>query len=304
VIRREGQFAGQGALRLYWQGWLPDGDARAGVILAHGYAEHGGRYGQLVDRVVALGFAVYALDHRGHGRSEGPRGHVDRFAEYVADLHALRVRVEEEHREKPLLLLGHGLGGLIATHYLLAHSSGLAGAVLSSPAFGWATEPPRLLRWLGRVLSWIAPRTSFRSDVDPMLLSHDPSVGAAYASDSLVHRRVTARLFTELNVAMRVALERAGEIRVPILVLQAGDDRLVDAAAAERFAGAVGSTVKEFQLYAGFFHELFDEIEKDRVFADLDRWLEERVGRQAAEADQLRRPWPGAIAADSRAARS
>jgi acylglycerol lipase len=304
VIQREGQFAGQGALRLYWQGWLPDGDARAGVIVAHGYGEHSGRYRHLVERIVPLAFAVYALDHRGHGRSEGPRGHVDRFAEYVADLHALRVRVEEEHRGKPLLLLGHSMGGLIAAHYLLAHASGLAGAVLSSPALGLAKEPPRLLRWVGRVLSWIAPRTSFQSDVDPMVLSRDPSVGLAYAGDPLVHRRVTARLFTELKSAMRDALERAGEIRVPILVLQAGDDRLVDAAVAERFATAVGSESKAFRLYPGLFHEIFNEIEKDRVFADLDRWLEDRVGGQAAERGELRGPWPGAIAGDSRATRS
>ncbi len=303
-MQREGQFAGHGALRLYWQGWLPDGDVRAAVIVAHGYGEHGGRYGNLVERIVPLGFAVYALDHRGHGRSEGPRGHVDRFAEYVADLHALRVRVGEEHRGKPLFLIGHSMGGLIAAHYLLVHSSGLAGAVLSSPALGLAKEPPRLLRLLGRILSWIAPRTSFQSDVDPMVLSRDPSVGLAYAGDPLVHRRVTARLFTELKRGMRDALERAGEIRVAILVLQAGDDRLVDPAVTERFVAGLGSELKTFRPYPGLFHELFNETEKDRVFADLDRWLEDRIGGLAAEAAELRSPRLGAIAGDSRATRS
>jgi alpha-beta hydrolase superfamily lysophospholipase len=304
VTPRDGQFAGHGGLRIYWQAWLPDGDASAAVIVAHGYGEHGGRYGNLVDRLVPLGFAVYALDHRGHGRSEGPRGHVDRFAEYVADLHALRVRVEEEHRRKPLFLIGHSMGGLIAAHYLWTHSSGLAGAVLSSPALGLVKEPPRLLRWLGRVLSWIAPRTSFQSDVDPTLLSRDPSVGLAYASDPLVHRRVTARFFTELKRAMRDALERAGEIRMPILVLQAGDDRVVDAALAERFVAAVGGEAKAFRLYPALFHEIFNEIEKDRVFADLQRWLDDRIGAHPIEPRELRRPWPGAIAGDSRATRS
>jgi alpha-beta hydrolase superfamily lysophospholipase len=304
VIHREGQFAGQGALRLFWQGWLPDGDARAAVIVAHGYGEHGGRYHHLAERFAPLGFAVYMLDHRGHGRSEGPRGHVDRFVDYVADLHALRVRVDGEHRGKPLFLLGHSMGGLIAAHYLLAHSSGLAGAVLSSPALGLAKEPPRFLRWLGRLLSWIAPRTSFQSDVDPMVLSHDPSVGLAYAGDPLVHRRVTARLFTELKAAMRDALERAGEVRGPILVLQAGDDRLVDGAATERFVAGVGSEQKSFRLYPGLFHELFNEVEKERVFAELEGWLDDRAGGRGDETGELRRPWPGGIAGDSRATRS
>jgi acylglycerol lipase len=282
VIQREGQFAGQGGLRLYWHAWLPEGDVHATIIVAHGYGEHGGRYGNLVERLVPLGFAVYALDHRGHGRSEGPRGHVGRFAEFIADLHAFRVRVEEEQRGKPLFMLGHSMGGLITTHYLLVHSSGVAAGVLSSPAIGLAKEPPRLLRWLGRVLSWIAPRASFQTDVDPTVLSHDPSIGLAYSADPLVHRRASARFFTELKGAMRSAQERAGEIHVPVVVLQAGDDRLVDAAATEAFFAAVGSEQKEIHLYDGFFHEVFNETEKNRVFLDLERWLEARVGARVA----------------------
>lgn len=303
MIEREGQFAGHGALRLYWRGWVPEDDVRAAVIVAHGYGEHGGRYGNLVERIVPRGFAVYALDHRGHGRSEGPRGHADRFAEFVADLHALRVRVEEEHRGKPLFLIGHSMGGLIAARYLLAHVSGLAGVILSSPAFGLANEPPRLLRWLGRLLSWVAPRTAFQSNVDPLLLSRDPAVGLAYASDPLVHRRATARFFTELKSAMHDTVERAVEIDAPILVLQAGDDRVVDVAATERFAAGLGGARKTLRLYPGLFHEVFNEIERERVFDDLERWLEERVGEQAGD-DELRRSWAGAIAIGSRAARS
>jgi len=282
VIRRDGQFAGRGGLRLYWQAWLPEGDVHAALVVAHGYGEHGGRYGNLVERLVPQGFAIYALDHRGHGRSEGPRGHVGRFSEFIADLHALRVRVEEEHRCKPLVVLGHSMGGLIATHYLLAHSSGVTGAVLSSPAIGLAKEPPRLLRWLGRVLSWVAPRVSFQTDVDPGVLSHDPSIGPAYSADPLVHRRASARFFTELKRAMRSARERAGEIHVPVAVLQAGDDRLVDAAATERFFAGVGSEQKELHVYAGFFHEIFNETEKDRVFVDLERWLDAHLGARVA----------------------
>ena len=129
MIHREGQFAGQGGVRLFWQAWLPDGDVHAVVIVAHGYAEHGGRYGNLIERLVPRGFAVYALDQRGHGRSEGPRGHVGRFAEFVADLHALRVRVEDEQRGKPLFLLGHSMGGLIVVRYLLSHASGISGVI-------------------------------------------------------------------------------------------------------------------------------------------------------------------------------
>ena len=277
MIHKEGDFAGHGGLRLYWQAWLPEGEVRAVLLVAHGYGEHSGRYGNLVEAMVPRGFALYALDHRGHGRSEGPRGHVGRFAEFIADLHAFRVRVEEGQRGKPLVVLGHSMGGLIAVRYLLSHASGVTGAVLSSPAFGILNEPPRALRWVARILSWIAPRASFQSNVEPELLSRDADVGRAYAEDPLVHRRASVRFYTEFKWAIRDAHERAAEIVLPILVLQAGDDRLVDARATESFVQKVGSERKEFQLYTGFFHEIFNETEKERVFADLERWLETRL---------------------------
>ncbi len=271
-------FAGHGGLRLYWQAWIPEGEIRAVLLLAHGYGEHGGRYQTLADHFVPRGFAIYALDHRGHGRSEGVRGHCGRFAEFVADLHAFRVRVEEEQREKPLILVGHSMGGLIAIRYLLAHDQGLSGAVLSSPTLGLGDEPSRWLQFLGRILSWIAPRTSFRGNVEPEFLSHDPAVGRAYSGDPLVHGRATARFFSEFKWAMRNANERAAEIRLPLLILQAGDDRLVDPRAVGEFAGRVGKEGKKFHLYPELYHELFNEIEKEKVFADMGQWLEKRIG--------------------------
>jgi acylglycerol lipase len=274
---KEGEFTGQGGLRLYWRAWLPDGEVRAVLIVTHGYGEHGGRYGNVVEFLVPRGLAIYALDQRGHGRSEGLRGHAGRFAEFVDDLHGFRVRVEQEHPAIPLFVLGHSLGGLIVARYLLKHASGLAGTILSSPAVRLAEPPPRWRRWLARVLSVVAPRTSFQTDVQPELLSHDPAVGRAYAADPLVHRRATARFFTELERAMRDVGDRAGEIRLPILVLQAGDDRLVDAPAAEEFASQAGSADKEVHVYPELFHEIFNETDKASVFADVERWLEARL---------------------------
>lgn len=274
---KEGEFTGQGGLRLYWRAWLPDGDVRAVLIVTHGYGEHGGRYGSLVEFLLSRGLAIYALDQRGHGRSEGPRGHAGRFSEFVDDLHAFRVRVEQGEPGTPLFMLGHSLGGLIVARYLLKHSSGLAGAVLSSPALRLAERPPRRLRWFARALSTVAPRTSVQTDVRPEFLSHDPAIGRAYATDPLVHRRATARFFTEFQLAMRDVEDRAPEIRLPILVLQAGDDRLVDVRATEEFAGKAGSTAKEVHVYPGLFHEIFNEIDKESVFADVERWLEARL---------------------------
>ncbi len=201
--------------------------------------------------------------------------------EFIADFHALRIRVEADSRGKPLIVLGHSLGGLIVARYLLSHASGLAGAILSSPAFAIADEPPRLLQWIGRILSRIAPRTSFQGTVKPELLSRDDAVGRAYAADPLVHRRATARFFTEFKWAMANVNSRGGEIRLPILVLQAGDDRLVDPRATEAFAAEIAPERKRVRFYPGLYHEIFNETEKDRVFDDLERWLDALVEESA-----------------------
>lgn len=269
------EFTGLGGLRIHWRAWLPEGGARATILLVHGYGEHSGRYEHVGERYCARGFAVVAPDHRGHGRSEGARGHVDRFEEYVADLHALRVRVAMDDR--PIIVIGHSMGGLIAIHYALRHGADLAGLCLSSPALGIIAEPTLVLRALARILAVVLPRASFQGTVDPALLSHDVGVGLAYASDPMVHRRASARFYVELKRAMADAHARAAEIDLPTLVLQAGDDRLTDPAATAAFAAAMRSEVTRAIVYPGFFHEIFNEVQKDRVFADLDAWLEERL---------------------------
>ena len=277
--RKDGQFTGRGGIRLHWQAWEPDGPTRAVLLVAHGYGEHGGRYGNLVDHFLPQGYSVYALDHRGHGRSQGPRGHVGRFGEFVTDLHALRVRIEEEHKEAPLVLVGHSMGGLIAIHYVLDHGPGLAAAVLSSPCLGIPNPPSRTQGALASIFSVIVPRLGYEAKLNPDDLSHEPTVGRAYAADPLVHRRATARFYTEFSAAMHDATERAGEITLPILILQAGSDRLVDPEATVRFCERVASADKKLRVYPALFHEIFNEIERDQVLADLEAWLEPRLTR-------------------------
>jgi alpha-beta hydrolase superfamily lysophospholipase len=280
-VTKEGEFTGEGGLRIHWRAWLPETDVRGVLLVAHGYGEHSGRYAALGERFAERGFGVWALDHRGHGRSKGRRGHVNRFAEYVSDLHALRVRVAEEAKDRPIFLVGHSMGGLVAIHYELAHGAGLRGVCLSSPALGIVAEPSRVLRGVAHVLSVIVPRASFQGTVDPALLSHDLAVGATYAADPLVHRRATARFYLELKRAIAEAHARAAELDVPMLILQAGDDRLTDAAATARFGAMLRPDLARSIVYPGFFHEVFNELEKERVFLDLERWLDERLAAGA-----------------------
>ena len=284
---RNGDFTGQGGTRIHWQSWLPEGEPRAFIVLAHGYGEHGGRYAHVGEHFAARGIAVTALDHRGHGRSRGQRGHVNRFAEYGNDLHALRIRVADEAKGRPIVLFGHSMGGLVAIHYALSHGAGLAGLAVSAPALGIVAEPSSFLRAIARILAVLAPRATFRGTVDPAVLSHDLSVGPAYVADPLVHRRATARFYVEFKRAMLEALERAGEIDLPTLVMIAGDDRLSDPAAARAFAAALRPEIAEVIDYAGFFHEILNEVEKERVLEDLGRWIESRIVAEDARAGSV-----------------
>ena len=274
--RDEGQFTGRGGVRISWKIWLPDDRPRAVLLIAHGYGEHVGRYGNVVDAVVQRGYAVCAADHRGHGRSQGPRGHVGSFSEYISDLHSFRVRIGEKFRDAPVFLLGHSLGGLISVLYTLEHSATVDGLILSSPALGLASPPGALLRASAQLISTVAPTVSFSTSVVSTHLSHDSAVAKAYSVDPLVHSRASARFFSSFEAAIREAHERAAEIQLPLLVLQAGDDRLVRADETARFFAATSSRDCEMLRYEGFYHEIFNETDRDRVLSDLVRWLDAR----------------------------
>ncbi len=153
----ESQLSGAGGLRIYWQAWLPEGQPLAVVVIAHGVSEHSDRYRHVADRLVSAGYAVYAIDHRGHGRSEGTRALIDRVDRAVSDLHSLIVLVTGEHPDTPVFLLGHSMGGALAVSYAMRHQDRLAGLMLSGPLAALEAAPPHM-RIAARVLSVAAPK--------------------------------------------------------------------------------------------------------------------------------------------------
>jgi acylglycerol lipase len=273
VKHLEDSFVGEHGLRLYTQAWLPEGTVVAVVVLSHGLAEHSGRYEELVSRLVQRGYAVHALDHRGHGRSEGRRSYVDRFASLVDDLARLMRTAAAAHPGKPLLLLGHSLGGAIAFACALEHPHELKGLVLSAPALG-ATAVPRFQLTVARILSRVAPHSgALKLPADAV--SRDPAVVDRYEHDPLVYRgAVPARTAVELLDAMSQFPARARELRAPVLAMHGTADRLVPLAAVQSVYDRMGSADKTIVLYPGLYHEVFHEPERAVVFADLERWLD------------------------------
>lgn len=276
----EGRFAGVGGLEIYWQGWLPEGPPRSIVLIAHGGAEHGGRYAWTAGQLTARGYAVYAIDHRGHGRSAGPRAYVDRIDNAVADLHALAELTRERHPGTEVFLLGHSMGGLIALSYALVHQDELAGLVLSAPLA--VLEANSATRLASRLLSAAAPRLPVYK-IDGTTVSRDPEVVRAYDDDPLNHRgMLPARTVGELAATTGTFRDRLPELRLPVLTVYGTGDRLVDNAGSLLVDEVGGSADSTLIAYDGLYHEVLNEPERDRVIGDIGDWIDARAHRMPA----------------------
>ncbi len=270
--RTDWRLTGHGGVELFAQGWLPEGPVRDVIAIAHGFAEHGGRYGNLVERLVPHGYALYALDHRGHGRSGGKRALVDRMAWVIEDFHQFVGEVRARHGGQRIKLLGHSMGGNVAFGYALRWPEDLSGLILSGPLIGGSA--PAGQRLIVKLLSAIAPGLGTVA-LPPEAVSRDPAVVKAYAADPLVTiGKVPARTAHELFAPLPGYLARAPGMTVPVLIQHGEADTLVPLKGARPTIDAIGASDKTVITYPGLFHEIYNEPEKDAVIGDLTRWLE------------------------------
>ena len=274
ISRQSGFVISRDGTQLYYSAACPP-EARATVLIVHGYCEHGARYEHVMRFLAERGYEVAAFDLRGHGRSQGRRSHIDRFREYVDDVDAaVGWATARTGVSRKLFLLGHSLGGLVVTSYLLEHPEGLDGVVLSSPFLGFRVDVGRAKRLIGRSMSLVWPTLSLPTDIPAEDLSTDPEVGRAYERDPLVNKVATVRWFTETLAQQRMVMERAREVLIPTLLLQAGADRIADAEVSQRFLGRLGATDQELKWYDDLYHEVLNEVRKGEVLVDLLEWLE------------------------------
>ncbi len=269
--------------RLFWRAWSPDAPVRGQAVLVHGANEHSGRYEHVAAWLVGLGFEVSALDQRGHGRSEGLRGHVDRFEQYLEDLDRFVASraggsggADGPGGGQGVLLIGHSMGGLVAFSYAAWRPERVRALVVSAPWFDLRMRIRPLDRLLAPVGAWLTPRLRRPAGIPPEHLSRDPRVGQAYRDDPLVGTTVTARWFVECSrAAHRVRTRLAKEMKVPVLFLQGDADRIVDPAATRAVFEAIPHPRKALRRYPEGYHELFNDLDQRRVFADVEAWLDE-----------------------------
>jgi len=264
-------------LDLYLRRWQAETEPhRWTLVLVHGLGEHGGRYEHLAAWFTPLGATVYAMDHRGHGRSGGPRGHAPSLDALLDDIDIVVARARSESGG-PVVLIGHSFGGLLGIAYGLKHPDHIDKAVLSAPLLIPKVKVPAWKRPLTRILPRVAPRLAVSNEVDPALLSHDPEVARRYSTDPLVHDRITGGLYGDTIARGEEFIARAGELRVPFLLLHGRDDQIVDPIGSQRFFARTTAPERAFCVYPGLYHEIFNELEQETVFQDIESWLTQRT---------------------------
>ena len=272
-----GSFETSDGLTLYTQHWTPEGEASAIVLLVHGYAEHCGRYDHVARTFLDRDAAVYAYDHRGHGRSEGRRAYVDHFEQYVADLCRFRRHVQAQTPDVPVFLFGHSMGGLASLLYTLDYAPDLEGLLLSAPAIEVNPDLAPFLRhvaeWVGRFFPTLPTVRSPQGSI-----SRDPAVVEDAENDPLNYTgRTLARTGAELLRAGQAARSRLYELQTPFMVFHGTADPLATPAWSKRLYERAAAEDKTLRLYDGLYHETFNEPERDAVLRDLGTWLAERL---------------------------
>ncbi len=272
---KEETYQGKGGLKIAYRSWQPDGKPRAVIVICHGVNSHSGQYLWTAEQFASHGLAVYALDLRGRGKSEGARFYVDDIADYVADVAGTIEIAKSRNPGLPVFLLGHSAGGVTSCTYALDNQSELAGLICES--FAYRVPAPGFALSIIRLIGNIAPRL-------PVLklknkdFSRDPKAVAALESDPL-----TAN---EVQPARTVAaFLRAGDrmtrdfptIKIPVFIMHGSEDHATVPAGSQFFFDTVGSKDKTLKFYEGHFHDLLNDIGKEEVMADIQAWIDKRI---------------------------
>ncbi len=273
----EGTFQSSDGLEFYKRGWLPEGDARANVVLIHGYGEHCSRYAHAGAAFKRAGFGVHTYDQRGYGHSPGRRAYVERFDTLLEDLDTYMAHVEPLLDGKPWFLMGHSMGGLIVASYAETRTIAARGLIFSSPFLAFNDDVPAILFPLAKLLGTVAPWLPV-SGVDNQYLSRDPEVVKAADVDPLAyHGKVVARTGAQFNMAITRAREHFGAIALPSLILHGSADKVVPAAGSRLLHERCGARDKTLRIFEGGYHELWNDLCKEEFLALVCEWILQRI---------------------------
>lgn len=272
---KEETFEGVKGLKIHFRSWQPEGKPRAVLVICHGVNSHGGQYLWPAEQFAKSGLAVYALDLRGRGKSEGERFYVEDVADYVSDVAGTIRIAKSRHPGLPLFLLGHSAGGVVSSTYTLENQAELAGFICES--FAFQVPAPGFALAAIKGVSHIAPRL-------PVLtlknedFSRDPKAVAALNSDPLIAHEVQPAITVAALVRADERLrEEFPRITLPILIMHGTEDKATVYHGSEFFYQTAGSKDKTLKLYQGHYHDLLNDIGKEAVVGDITSWIDKRV---------------------------
>jgi len=272
----EFEIKAEDGIILFAREFLPETECVGVVCLVHGLGEHAGRYSNVADLFTQEGFAMFAVDLRGHGKSQGRRGHSPSYDTLLDDIARLLEESERTFPGKPVFLYGHSLGGNLVLNYVLRRRPSLAGVVVTSPWLRLTLEPPAYLIGIARGLAKIWPEFIQSNGLNAKYLSSDPDIVLGYEQDSLVHARISVRMFVEVTRAGRWAVDHSSQFSLPLLLMHGSGDRITSAFASQEFALGAGKNCT-FKLWEGFFHELHNELKKEQVLKEMLSWLKDKT---------------------------
>lgn len=260
-------------LNMFAKEWAPETDPKALIVLIHGLGEHIGRYEHVARAFTSDGYIMRGFDLRGHGQSEGPRGHADSYDQISLDIDQFIQNARAVHPGLPVFLYGHSLGGALVLYYGETHQGLLNGIIATSPGLAPTNPLPAVKMTAAKVFSRIAPGLQMKNDLDLTGLSHDPEVAQRYTADPLVHPLISARLGMELITNGNFIVGHASQIAVPLLLIQGSADRLVNPPMTDVFSKLVSEDLLSYHVIPDGYHELHNEVGKEKVIQIMVDWL-------------------------------
>lgn len=267
--------AGDG-LKIYAQAWNPENTPKGVICLVHGLGEHSGRYSWTAETLNQGGYAVLASDLRGHGKSDGKRGHSPSFNAFMDDIAVLLNEAARLYPDVPRFLWGHSLGGLLVPNYVLRRKPQIDGVVLTSPAFRSQVGEQKMKLRMANFLGKLLPEMSMPTGLNAKLISRDPAVVEAYVTDPLVHGTATMAMAKYTIEAIPYVFEHASEWTLPVLIMHGEKDALAYVSGSEDLAKLIKQDCT-LKIWPGLWHETHNEPEKEQVLAYALGWLDSQL---------------------------
>lgn len=264
---------------LFFREWIPEANTKIkGVIcIIHGLGDHSNWYNSLVNYFNKNNFAVVAFDLRGHGKSEGRRGHTPSYEIFMDDIDILLGLAKNHFSNSPIFFYGHSFGGNLTLNYVLRRNPKINGVIVSSPWLSLYSNPPKSKLYFTFLLNRIWPSFLVDNIVNEAALSHNPDIIQAYAEDPLTHSCISARLFTTAYKAGIWALDNASRFNIPILLIHGDSDKITSSEVSKTFAGKIPNNLCTLKIYDGLYHSLHNELSNKKIFANIGDWINNKT---------------------------